>query len=63
VRRSIETYEFDTMRDLLKEYSGRPLPFGQLQIEVHAWETHFPQMSTLEAWFDMLEDAGLRPFM
>jgi hypothetical protein len=51
------------MRDILKAHAGKPLPFGQLQIEVHAWETHFKSMDTLKAWFDALEEAGLRPFM
>jgi len=60
---SIETYEFETLKDLLIAYKGRPLPFGQLQIEIHAWLSHFQQTSKLMSWWESLEDAGLRPFM
>jgi len=59
----IETYEFETLKDLLKEYEGRALPFGQLQIEIHAWKSHFQKTSQLMTWWTSLEKAGLRPFM
>jgi len=60
----IETYEFETLETLLKDYDdGRPLPFGQLLIEVHAWASHFPRSRKLIDWFNLLENAGLRPFM
>ncbi|KAF5336145.1 hypothetical protein D9611_006196 [Ephemerocybe angulata] len=57
----IEGWEFDTLTTLIKPYvdSGEPLPFGQLQLEVHLWNKSFPQF--LE-WWEMLEAAGLRPF-
>ncbi|KDQ10572.1 hypothetical protein BOTBODRAFT_36092 [Botryobasidium botryosum FD-172 SS1] len=35
------------------------LPFGQLQIEIHAWAHTFAAFHT---WWTALEDAGLRPF-
>lgn len=51
------------MEDIISNYKGRPLPFGQLSIEVHAWESHFKHSMSLVHWFDKLEQAGLRPFM
>lgn len=35
------------------------LPFGQLQIELHAWNQRFQDF--LE-WWELLEISGLRPF-
>lgn len=57
----IESWEFETLTTLLKPYinSGRPLPFGQLQLEIHIWNKSFAEF--LE-WWEMLEAAGLRPF-
>ncbi|KAF8589175.1 hypothetical protein K439DRAFT_1629085 [Ramaria rubella] len=57
----IEGWEFDTLTTLVKTYrdKGLPLPFGQLQLEVHAWEQTFPQY--LKFW-ETLEGMGLRPF-
>lgn len=60
---SIETSEFDMMDDLIKYYDGRPLPFGQLLIELHAWKWTHPKANKLVRWFENLERAGLRPFM
>ncbi|KZT21819.1 hypothetical protein NEOLEDRAFT_1138811 [Neolentinus lepideus HHB14362 ss-1] len=58
----IESWEFETLASLIKPYiaSGRPLPFGQLQLEIHLWGKKF---SEFLGWWEMLEDAGLRPFM
>ncbi|KAF4568481.1 putative methyltransferase-like protein 24 [Pleurotus pulmonarius] len=58
----IEGWEFDTLTTLIKPYvdAGLPLPFGQLQLEIHAWNKKFPEFLK---WWEMLEDAGLRPFM
>ena len=39
--------------------SGRPLPFGQLQLEVHVWGKKFDEFLS---WWEKLEAAGLRPF-
>ncbi|THU93793.1 hypothetical protein K435DRAFT_861171 [Dendrothele bispora CBS 962.96] len=58
----IESWEFETLTTMLKPYleSGEPLPFGQLQLEIHLWNKTFEDF--LE-WWEMLESAGLRPFM
>ncbi|TDL19847.1 hypothetical protein BD410DRAFT_791734 [Rickenella mellea] len=57
----IEGWEFETLSALLKTYvdAGQPLPFGQLQLEIHIWSKNFAQYLQ---WWEMLEDAGLRPF-
>jgi len=57
----IEGWEFDTLTTLIKTYQdqGLPLPFGQLQLEIHAWDQNFPVF--LKFW-EGLEDMGLRPF-
>ena len=59
----IEGWEFETMTTLLNPYiaSGEPLPFGQLQIEIHIWNNKpFAEFLT---WWETLESAGLRPFL
>ncbi|TFK50678.1 hypothetical protein OE88DRAFT_1661239 [Heliocybe sulcata] len=57
----IESWEFETLNTMIKPYvtSGRPLPFGQLQLEIHLWGKKF---SEFLQWWEMLEEAGLRPF-
>lgn len=56
----IEGWEFQTLSALLKQFSSQPsLPFGQLQLEIHAWHHDFPAFLK---WWTELEDAGLRPF-
>ncbi|KAJ2934975.1 hypothetical protein H1R20_g2123, partial [Candolleomyces eurysporus] len=57
----IEGWEFETLTTLIKPYinSGLPLPFGQLQLEIHIWKKSFAQFLS---WWEMLEAAGLRPF-
>jgi hypothetical protein len=57
----IEGWEFETMTTLLNLYiaSGEPLPFGQLQLEIHIWNKSFAEYLT---WWETLENAGLRPF-
>lgn len=57
----IESWEFDTLTTLVKSYieQGKPLPFGQLQLEIHAWQKTFDEFL---GWWEMLEEAGLRPF-
>jgi len=57
----IEGWEFETITTLLTPYitSGKPLPFGQLQLEIHIWTKTFAEY--LE-WWETLEAAGLRPF-
>ncbi|KII83775.1 hypothetical protein PLICRDRAFT_46956 [Plicaturopsis crispa FD-325 SS-3] len=58
----IESWEFDTLTTLVKSYlaAEEPLPFGQLQLEIHIWHKKFPEFLT---WWETLEEAGLRPFM
>ena len=55
----IETWEFETMTTLVHSYTGEPLPFSQLQLEIHAWNKSFEEYLT---WWQSLESAGLRPF-
>jgi len=57
----IESWEFETITTLLDPYilSGEPLPFGQLQLEIHLWDKSFAEYL---AWWETLETAGLRPF-
>ncbi|ETW81146.1 hypothetical protein HETIRDRAFT_45919, partial [Heterobasidion irregulare TC 32-1] len=63
----IEGGEFDSLIPLLEAYvhppSGpaRPLPFGQLQLEIHAWNGR-DRLDSLLPWFELMERAGLRPF-
>ncbi|KAJ7701825.1 methyltransferase domain-containing protein [Mycena rosella] len=61
LKMDIERLEFETLAAIIKPYlaSGRPLPFGQLQLEVHVWNMTFEEYLT---WWEMLEAAGLRPF-
>jgi hypothetical protein len=57
----IEGWEFETITTLHNPYiaSGEPLPFGQLQLEIHIWGKTFAEYLT---WWETLEKAGLRPF-
>lgn len=57
----VESYEFDALTAIVNEYKarGQPLPFGQLQLEIHAWNKRF---SDFLQWWESLEEAGLRPF-
>ena len=57
----IEGWEFETMTTLLQPYiaSAKPLPFSQLQLEIHIWDKTFAYFLK---WWESLEAAGLRPF-
>jgi len=57
----IEGWEFETMTDVLKSFTERdlPLPFAQLQIEIHIWDKTFEYFLK---WWEGFEEAGLRPF-
>ncbi|KZO95437.1 hypothetical protein CALVIDRAFT_564841 [Calocera viscosa TUFC12733] len=59
----VEGAEFDVLRGFCNYYMerGLPLPFGQLQVEIHAWDASMSFATFLE-WFELLESAGLRPF-
>lgn len=50
------------MTSIIRPYmlANMPLPFGQLDLEIHVWHKEF---SEFLAWWEMLEAAGLRPFM
>lgn len=58
----LEGGEFQTMRTFLQPYleTEEPLPVGQLLIEFHTWDKHFPELLRL---FKDMEAVGLRPFM
>ncbi|KAG9126735.1 hypothetical protein FRC07_002175 [Ceratobasidium sp. 392] len=56
----IEGAEFDTLKSMINYYKDiGPLPFGQLQLEIHANKITFMQFLR---WWEDLEEAGLRPF-
>ncbi|KIK61066.1 hypothetical protein GYMLUDRAFT_243746 [Collybiopsis luxurians FD-317 M1] len=57
----IEGWEFEAFTDILKHFveKGQPLPFGQLQLEIHVWDKKFEEFLK---WWEGLEEAGLRPF-
>ncbi|KAH8082829.1 methyltransferase domain-containing protein [Cristinia sonorae] len=57
----VESWEFEVLAAFVEPYlqSDRPLPFGQLQIELHTWDKEFPE---LLKWWEKLEQGGLRPF-
>ncbi|KZT54623.1 hypothetical protein CALCODRAFT_485371 [Calocera cornea HHB12733] len=59
----VEGAEFDVLRGFCNYYMEHnlPLPFGQLQVEIHAWDSSM-SFSTFLQWFELLESAGLRPF-
>jgi len=61
LKMDVEGWEFETMQSFLKPYvdSGKPLPFGQLSMEIHIWDKSF---EAFLPWWEMLEAAGLRPF-
>ena len=56
-----EGLEFEALTTAIKPYleSGRPLPFGQLLIEIHLWSKTFAEFLS---WWESLELVGLRPF-
>jgi len=56
-----EGLEFEALATVIKPYleSGKPLPFGQLVIEIHLWSKTFAEFLS---WWESLEAAGLRPF-
>jgi len=58
----LEGWEFQTLRAMIGFANGTrtPLPFGQLLLEIHAWNQRFEDFLH---WFEQLEIAGLRPFM
>ncbi|KIY67323.1 hypothetical protein CYLTODRAFT_422660 [Cylindrobasidium torrendii FP15055 ss-10] len=61
LRVDVESAEFDTFAAMLAPYvrSGKPLPFGQLLLEIHVWNKNF---ASFLSWWELFESAGLRPF-
>lgn len=59
----IEGSEFDVLGGIAQHYLSRglPLPFGQLQVEIHAWDST-QSFADFLAWWELLERAGLRAF-
>jgi hypothetical protein len=61
----IEGSEFDLLNALLDAHftntDNAPLPFGQLQVEIHLWNNNLNFRQFLRFW-ERLESAGLRPF-
>ncbi|TFY82787.1 hypothetical protein EWM64_g1218 [Hericium alpestre] len=64
----IEGAEFESLNELLRAYTpsaygapAPPLPFGQMQIEIHARD-HQGDFAKFSQWWESLENAGLRPF-
>lgn len=57
----IEGAEFATLSSMIKYYKEHklPLPFGQLQLEIHADKMSFADFLK---WWEDLEEAGLRAF-
>jgi len=62
----VEGAEFPALRALMKAYKGQPLPFGQLQLEIHADRqpgvVDEDRFTEFLKWWEELEHAGLRPF-
>lgn len=48
--------------DDLPSLQGPALPFGQLQLEIHAWGENGEPFSKFLKWWERLERVGLRPF-
>ncbi|KAI0032696.1 methyltransferase domain-containing protein [Vararia minispora EC-137] len=58
----VEGSEFDVLTSFLQTLKhGETLPFGQLQIEIHAWDGH-GDFANFLPWWEALEAAGFRPF-
>ena len=59
----IEGNEFDSLEVFIDSFHGEPLPFGQLQLEIHVFgHVAWQDFSKFLKWWEKLEAAGLRPF-
>jgi len=58
----VEGWEFDIFAAILRPFlaTDEPLPFGQMHLEIHVWNKNFAEFLS---WWEMMETAGLRPFM
>ncbi|KAK7006155.1 Methyltranfer-dom domain-containing protein [Favolaschia claudopus] len=59
----LEGSEFATLVSIIADTQDKPLPFGQLLLEVHiGWSEDMTTVGHFEKWFSRLEHAGLRPY-
>ncbi|KAJ7926433.1 methyltransferase domain-containing protein [Mycena leptocephala] len=60
----IEGWEFSALTAIIESFKGKPLPFGQMQIEIHLnYEPdRVATVGAFDKWWTTLEDAGLRRF-
>ncbi|KAG0337209.1 hypothetical protein BG004_007742 [Podila humilis] len=62
----IEGSEFKMMDALMDAYKDQPLPFSQLQVEIHLFDkgmgTDVTAFGRFKKWFERLEAHHLRPF-
>jgi hypothetical protein len=60
----IEGGEFDAMRSIIEYFTskGAEVPIAQLQIELHVCGLHDIGFDKFIEWWEMLENAGFRPF-
>lgn len=63
----IEGAEFEALDALVDAYTSNDgadgmLPFGQLQLEIHARNSEYAEFPRFLEWWQRLERAGLRPF-
>ncbi|TDL19823.1 hypothetical protein BD410DRAFT_899970 [Rickenella mellea] len=61
IKMDVEGAEFEALSAIFKAYidANEPLPFGQLQLEIHTGSKSFEWYLS---WWETLERAGLRPF-
>ncbi|KAJ7888827.1 methyltransferase domain-containing protein [Mycena leptocephala] len=59
----LEGSEFATLVSIIADSQEKPLPFGQLLLEVHiGWSEDMTTVDHFSRWFTRLERAGLRPY-
>lgn len=58
----IEGHEFDSLEVFIDSFHGEPLPFGQLQLEIHVNNNQKQYFPDFLKWWEKIEAAGLRPF-
>ncbi|KAJ7067266.1 methyltransferase domain-containing protein [Mycena amicta] len=61
----LEGGEFETLSSIIADNgdAGKPLPFGQLLVEMHVgWSEDVTTVDHFSKWWERLEAAGLRPF-
>lgn len=51
LKMDIEGAEFEVLGSLIDQYRGKPLPFGQLQLEIHLANRTFPEIVNWYVWF------------